>query len=72
MDHASTTPRHRHLATLGTALVCDVLDSLGHRTVVALIGPADIPQIVERRRGITEAKAVMALLWAEKLLRKEW
>jgi len=41
MDDASTTTRHRHLAALGTALVCDVLDSLGHRT--SYLGPTVAP-----------------------------
>lgn len=39
----------------GGAMAFDHLYGLGHRSIVVLLGPEDIPQVAERRRGIVEA-----------------
>lgn len=41
----------------GGAMAFDHLHSLGHRDIVVLLGPSDIPQVAERKRGIVEAAA---------------
>jgi len=42
----------------GGAMAFDHLYSLGHRDIVVLLGPSDIPQVAERKRGIVAAAAV--------------
>ena len=41
----------------GGALALEHLWGLGHRRIVFLGGPADVPQVAERRKGIVEAHA---------------
>ena len=41
--------------TAGASMAFEHLHALGHRRIVALLGPSDIPQIVERKRGVLEA-----------------
>ncbi len=41
----------------GAGMAFDHLYSLGHRHIVVLLGPDDIPQIIERRRGVNAAAA---------------
>lgn len=44
----------------GGAMAFDHLYGLGHREILVLVGPEDIPQVAERRRGIVEAAEVRA------------
>ena len=41
----------------GGAMAFDHLYGLGHRDILVLLGPSDIPQVAERKRGIVEAAA---------------
>lgn len=41
----------------GGAMAFDHLYALGHRDIVVLLGPSDIPQVAERKHGIVEAAA---------------
>lgn len=41
----------------GGAMAFDHLYALGHRDIVVLLGPSDIPQVAERKQGIVEAAA---------------